>query len=127
MDKSQVSLEFLFAVGVIFFVFLIIFGFMINRNIELSNSIIDIEKDNDCLFVSSLMTSAFVAGSGVVINHSISYKANISLTNLNVAYKGLNVDGSYCFLSVHTVPSEKLQKGNVRMENRNGYVDIENV
>ena len=62
MKKAQVSTEFLFAIGAVFFIFLMIFGFMFNRGMELRESEEKINEINTCLLVSTLMTSAFVAG-----------------------------------------------------------------
>lgn len=122
--KSQASIEFLFAIGIIFFVFLIIFGFMIDRNKELRDSNIEVNKRYTCLLISSLVTSAFVNGDGVIINMPIDYNATINAT---VDYKEVNVENMNCWLSVHTVPTAKLRKGIIEIENINNYIDIDNV
>lgn len=125
MRKSQISIEFMFALGIIFFIFLVIFGFMLNRSKELTDSNIEVNKRNTCLLISSLLTSAFVNGNGVVINASIEHKANVS--DIRADVKGLNVEGSYCLLPIHTLPNAKLKKGVIKIENRNNYIEIENV
>lgn len=116
----------MFAIGIIFFIFLVIFGFVINRNKELSDSWIEVNKRSTCLLVSSLISSAFVNGDGVVINASIDYNASINYTGAT-NYKGLNVEGSGCLLSVNTLSNAKLRKGVIRIENQNNYIDIDNV
>lgn len=98
-------------------------GFTFNRRIELRNTETQINKRDTCLLISSLMTSAFIAGDGVIINVSINYKANITA----VDYKELNVEGMNCWLSVHYVPTAKLSKGWIEIKNTNNYIDIKNV
>ena len=127
MKKSQISLEFMFSIGIIFFVFLVIFAFVIDRNKELSDSTKELNKRNDCLLISSLLSSAIVAGDGIIINASIGYNASINYTNPGSNYKELDVEGSGCRLAVHTVSNARLKKGVIRIENGNNYMDIENV
>lgn len=117
----------MFVIGMIFFIFLIILGFVINRNQELSDSWIEVNKRSTCLLVSSLISSAFVNGDGVVINVSIDYNASINYTGVT-NYKGLNVEGSGCLLAVNTLTNAKLRKGVIRIENQgDNYIDIDNV
>lgn len=100
---------------------------MIDRNKELTDSEIRLNKDRTCLLISSLLTSAFVNGDGIIIDASIDYNASINFTDITGNYKRLNVENSYCLLSVNTVPNARLREGNIRIQNQNNYIDIENV
>ena len=126
MRKSQISLEFMFTIGIIFFIFLVIFAFVINRNEELALSKTEIGERSTCLLISSLISSAFVAGDGVIINVSIDYNATINYTG-DTDYKGLRVEGSGCLLPVNTLTDAKLKEGIIRIENKNNYIEIDNV
>jgi len=125
MSKSQISIEFLFAIGIVFFIFLIIFGFMMNRSEDLNTSETELNKRNTCLLISSLLTSAFVGGDGTIINESIDYDMNVTYISPN--YNELNVDGVNCISSIDAVSNSILSKGNIKIENQNNYVDIDNV
>lgn len=115
----------MFAIGMIFLIFLIMYGFRFNRNIELSESEIEINKMNTCLLVSSLMTSAFIGGNGVIINETIDYEVNITEEGY---YKELIVaNNSYCLGAIHYAQNGNLHKGRIKIKNQNNYVDIENV
>lgn len=127
MGKSQVSVEFMFAVGIIFVIFLAISLFVIDRNYELGESEIELDKRNTCLLVSSLLSSAFVNGDGIIIEQPISHNATINKTHVNGTYKAVDCDKGYNLLAIRDVRSIKLIKGTVRIENKDGYIDIENV
>ena len=124
MRKSQISLEFMFAIGIIFFIFLIIFAFMFNRNMELRKSETEINKRNTCLLISSLITSAFVNGDGVIIDTSIDYNVSIEGTD----FKEMDVENkTYCLLAINTVYNERLKKGAIEIKNTNNDIEIDNV
>ena len=126
MGRSQISIEFIFTIGIILFIFIVIFAFVINRNKELVDSKTEIEERSTCLLISSLISSAFVAGDGVIINVSIDYNATINYTG-STDYKGLTVEGSGCLLPVNTLTDAKLKEGIIRIENKNNYIEIDNV
>ncbi|MBW2989813.1 hypothetical protein KY358_05860 [Candidatus Woesearchaeota archaeon] len=126
MKKSQVSMEFLFAIGIIFFVFLLVLGFTVSRSKELSDSEEELSRREECLLISSLITSAFVSGDGTAINVSLSYNSTINTTGRSFSYKEVDVEGVRCLLQANDVPTVRLKPGNARIENRNGYIDIEN-
>ena len=100
---------------------------MVNRNNELIESKTILNKDRTCLLISSLLTSAFVNGDGILINFSIDYNATINVTDIGSSYKGLDVEDNYCFLPIHNAPNIKLEKGLIKIQNQNNQVDIENV
>lgn len=109
----------------IFLIFLVLYVFTSARNSDLRESELRSERENNCLLISSLLTSAFVGGDGMVINTSIEHNVTINLTDIN--YRFLDVEGVSCPFAIRTVPNSKLRKGTVRIENRNNYIDIENV
>jgi len=115
----------MFAFGIIFLVFFVIFGFTISRNKEISDSKTDLSKMNNCLLISSLLTSAYVNGDGITINTSIDHNTNVTDIINNI--KGLNVEDKNCLLSTPNIPNFKLEKGKIRIENQNNYLNIENV
>ena len=103
------------------------FGFMADRNRDLIESKKELNKDRTCLLLSSLLTSAFVNGGGLVVNFSISYNATINATDLGSSYKGLDVGDSYCLLPINTVPNKELEKGTIEIENLGNSITIKNV
>ncbi len=120
MRKAQISMEFIFAIGMIFFIFLMLLAFRFNRNAELRESEIEIDKRNTCLLVSSLITSAFVNGDGIVISESIDHEIDITGTD----FKNVYVDDINCWLSVHDIPNGNLPEGNIKIENQDNDITI---
>jgi hypothetical protein len=124
MKKSQASIGFLFAIGIIIFIFLMVFAFTFNRDMELRDSKVEINKRNTCLLVSSLITSAFISGEGVIIDTSIEYNVSIEGTD----FKEMDVENkTYCLLAIDTVHNERLEKGAIEIKNTNNDIDIKNV
>ncbi len=70
----------MFTIGIIFFIFIVMFAFVINRNEELVDSKTEIGERSTCLLISSLISSAFVAGDGIIINANIGYNVTINST-----------------------------------------------
>lgn len=126
MKKAQISIEFLFAIGMVFFIFLIILGFTFSRSIEVRESEEKIDEINTCLLVSALITSAFVAGDGVIVNETIGHELNITGSSY---YKELDVVNSsiFCLLAIRDISNRRLQKGVIKIENINNYIEVDDV
>ena len=127
MKKAQISIEFIFAFGIILLMFLIMLGFVVDKRHEISESETQLNKENTCLLISSLITSAFIDGDSTIINVSIDYNITINTTNNNTNDKTLDVEGIYCFLPIKDIPKVALTKGTIKIENQDNYIDIKNV
>ena len=101
-----------------------LFGFMFNRSVELRKAEDRISRDYTCFLISSLMTSAFITGDGVIINTTIDYNATINST---VSPPDISVGDINCLPSDYNVPTERLDKGIIKIENTNNEIDIDNV
>lgn len=85
MRKSQISIEFMFTLGIIFFIFLIIFGFIINRRTEVKETEDYLEKRAECMKISSMISSVFAGGDGTIAKTKTKYLItifNYSLINV---------------------------------------------
>ena len=127
IKKAQISIEFIFAFGIILLMFLIILGFVVDKRHEIVESEIQLNKENTCLLISSLITSAFVNGDSTIINISIDYNVTIDRINNNTNYKDINVEGIYCFLPIKDISRVTLTKGTIKIENQDNHIDIKNV
>ncbi len=107
--------------------FLIMLGFVVDKRHEISESETQLNKENTCLLISSLITSAFIDGDSTIINVSIDYNITINTTNNNTNDKTLDVEGIYCFLPIKDIPKVALTKGTIKIENQDNYIDIKNV
>ncbi|MBU1004956.1 MAG: hypothetical protein KKC54_05525 [Nanoarchaeota archaeon] len=123
-SRSQISIEFLFSFGIILFIFLILLGFIINRNNEITISAKEISQKDNCILISSLAASALVNGPGTIISTQIDHDANI--TNMGANSKAIQIENTRCFLAVHTLSMAKLQKGTITLENINNYIELNN-
>jgi len=67
MRKSQISIEFLFSIGIIVFIFLIILAFIMGRQADVRDNQSFINRQNECLKISSLLTSISEGGDGTAV------------------------------------------------------------
>ncbi len=127
MKKGQVGVEFIFTIGIIILIFLVMYAFTINRNTELERSRVELNKENTCLLVSSLITSAFVNGENIMIDVDVDNNFTINLTHLDKDYKNLNVEDVKCLLGVNNVESVSIKSGLIRIQSQNNTISVENV
>ncbi|MFH2027838.1 MAG: hypothetical protein ABIJ08_01750 [Nanoarchaeota archaeon] len=127
MKRSQAALEFTFAVGVALLIFILIFLFTVNRGSEIRETKLLLEKENECLMISSLLTSAYLAGDGAYVNTTIDYNVSINEGDNKSSYKYLDVEDIECYVSIDRLPIKELTAGNIVLENDEGYINIQNV
>ncbi len=91
--KSQVTVEFLFAVVFILFVFLLLLGFIFQRSSELTDTKDFLDKKSDCLRISSLISSVYSGGDGTSANVKTDYRVTIHDSN-RIAVEKIIVDNN---------------------------------
>lgn len=125
MKTSQVSVEFLFAVGLIVFIFIGLLAFNFSRNSDLRDSEEYLEEQNLCLKIASLMTSAYINGDGAGFRLDIGdHNASINPASKSIA---IGDNKGYCIMAFNKYPAKVLDKGTTyHFRNKNGYIEIEN-
>ena len=84
--KAQISIEFLFALGIILLLFLILFSFWFGKNVEVKKTGDYLDKKNECSRVASLLSSAFIGGDGTKIKVSSIYYITIYNNSVGIRF-----------------------------------------
>ncbi len=129
--KSQVSLEFLFTVGIVLLIFIILVGFNIERKTDVNNLKNYVYLKSECFKLSNSITNAYISGDGFNLTAEIKYDASVFAENkaLNINYDGVDV---YCSFPVagitnSTASQFDIRKGEVNIQNLNESIIIKNV
>lgn len=69
--KGQIGMEAIISIGILVFLFLILYVFVLEKGTELRVTEDHLEKRSECLEFSNLISLVFVAGDGATINTSI--------------------------------------------------------
>ncbi len=77
MKKAQVSIEFVFAIGLIFFIFLFVMFFAFEKRIDLKVSEDIVADKDECHKLAGIITMAFVTQS----NHTFLLKENATVSS----------------------------------------------
>lgn len=73
MSRAQITIEFMFVIGIIMLIFIIFLGFALDKRADLRDREKFLEKRNECFKVADLVTSVFAAGHGAEATHSTDY------------------------------------------------------
>ena len=77
MNKSQVSFEFIFAIGIVVLIFTFFFILMMNKSNDISKIGGVINKDKECLRMSNIISNVYKNGPGTQINTKTNYVMTI--------------------------------------------------
>ena len=133
MKRGQISTEFLFAIGTVVIIFLIILAFSFERRNDIKDTESSLSKKNECLKISNFITEIFIGGEGALANAKIGYDVSIQ-----GEARMLCVDNDFCCsFPINRVSKEtgpigngnifSLTKGDIILKNINNYVVIKNV
>ncbi|MFH1592349.1 MAG: hypothetical protein ABIB47_03205 [Candidatus Woesearchaeota archaeon] len=124
MKKAQISIEWLFAIGTLFLVFLLVLGFSFDKKIEVMKTEKYIGLRGECLKLSEIIVSTFLSGNGTEIQTQISYNASIDPNNQLITIE--DVDLVTCTIPINRTSNVDLEEGLVILSNVGDYVDLEN-
>lgn len=129
--KSQVAIEFMFAVGVVLLIFISILAINLNRKMAVRSLDNQINMRSECLKLSSSITSAYIADTGLNLTTKLKYNASVFADDriISLEYEGINV---YCsfplnMVSDSTARNFELEKGDISIQNIDKTVVIKNV
>ncbi|MCK4521818.1 MAG: hypothetical protein KAU20_04545 [Nanoarchaeota archaeon] len=120
--KSQISIEFLFSLGIVLFILIILSVFSINKNRELNYKKDIIEKKQECLKFSNFILYTHNSGSGTSIQAKTQYSLKIYNTSTIEVH---SIDNDYfvgCTIPIKT--GNYNLTGDIKIENINGTVII---
>lgn len=128
--KSQVSLEFLFTIGIVLLVFILLVMFNFERQVDVSNLNSYVYLKSECFKLSSSITNAYVAGQGVNLTARIDYDAYIFAEDMTINFRENDID-VYCSFPLSRVTNSTasnfyLRKGMINIQNINQTVVVKN-
>lgn len=128
MKKSQAALEAMIALGVIFILFIGVYGIYLLKNSDVIRSRQHLEEREDCLKMANAITSAFLlkdSATTITIYHELT---------ISPSAQRIETEKASCTFPVKSVYDDALkqepftlQPGKITVENKEGMVVIENV
>ena len=125
MKKAQASIEFMFAIGALILIFLIVFYFVFERRIELNNSEDILADKDECHKLAGMITMAFIAEA----NHTFEIKTNASVDAFSKVISAGESNFPCTFLAMVSNATGNLislNKGDVNVNYANGKVEVKN-
>lgn len=126
MRKAQVSLEFIFAIGLIVFIFLLIFYFTFERRMEINQTEKILADKEECNKLVDIITMAYITQSNYTFK--LEKNATISVTSQTVT----SGENKYpCTFPINRVTNPEgdifsLSEGDVNANYVNGLVEVKN-
>jgi len=129
--KSQVSLEFLFAIGIVLFIFILILAFNFERKGQVRKLNDQTSLQSECFKLSSSITSAYIAGEGFNLTTEIKYNATVFADDRTATFENNDIH-VYCSFPINSVTNSitknfEIIKGDINIQNINQTVVIKNV
>ena len=125
MKRGQVSIEFIVAVGALFFILLFLAGLSFSKNIELIKSKEYLDKRNDCLKLSSIILEVYVNGNGTIVRDKLEHAATLSPNSRLIEVQ--NDDSVYCTIPLNAMSDVVLSKGDIEIKNIGDFVNVANI
>ncbi|MDI6738223.1 MAG: hypothetical protein QME12_06970 [Nanoarchaeota archaeon] len=125
MKKAQASIEFIFAIGALILIFLILFYFVFERRMELNIAEGMLSDKDDCSKIATAITMAFSSKS----SHTFKINSNATVSSLSRAVEAGNSNYPCTFPVVVSNASGNviyLSKGNINVAYVDGKVQVQN-
>lgn len=125
MKKGQASIEFIFAIGALILIFLIMFYFVFERRMELNIAEDMLSDKDDCNKIAGAITMAFSSKS----SHTFKINSNATVSALSRVVEAGESNYPCTFPAVVSNASGNmiyLSKGNINVAYINGRVQVQN-
>ncbi|MDP2906810.1 MAG: hypothetical protein Q8O03_02620 [Nanoarchaeota archaeon] len=130
MKKAQISLEILFVIGFVIFVFIILLAFTMERRHEIGELEEAFKEKAECYKLSNLISGVYSSNSGTGLIETLKYEAEIDADEGSIFIGEGRYFCTFPISSVrHTDSGEKifsLNKGSITLNNTDGVVKIKN-
>lgn len=125
MTKGQASIEFIFAIGALILIFLILFYFVFERKVELNIAEGMLADKDDCNKIAGAITMAFSSKSSQTL--SINTNATVNALSRVVSAGESNYPCSFPVVVSNASGNViYLNKGNINVAYFNGKVTVQN-
>lgn len=126
MKKAQVSIEFMFAIGLIVFIFLLVFYFTFERRAEIRETEKILADKEECYKLADMITMAYITQSNYTFK--LEKAARISTTSQAISVGETDYP---CTLPINRTKNQagdtfELSAGNVNVNYANGLVEVKN-
>lgn len=130
MKKSQISLELLFVIGFVIFVFIILLAFTMERRYEMGKLEITFKEKAECYKLSNLISGVYNSNSGTGLIETLKYDVEIDADEGSIFIGEGRYFCTFPISSVrHTDSGEAkfdLTPGSITLNNTDGVVKIKN-
>lgn len=120
MNRAQISLEFLFALGAIFFIFLIIVIFTTAKQGTYIRFNDVLAAQQDCQHLATAITTVFITG----VTHTTTTRHAFTIVN---ASRAILINDVSCSIPLNTVISGTFIQGKTRLTRTNDHVEVRHV
>lgn len=79
MKKSQISLEILFSIGFVIFIFIILLAFTMERRQDVRETEATLKEKAECYKLSNLISGVYTAGKGTGLIETLEYDVDIDV------------------------------------------------
>ena len=129
-SKSQVSLEFLFAIGIVLFIFIFLSIFTIEKRAEVNFATNYLEARTDCNKLSAIIDSVYV-NHGSNVTFKLKNNATLDSASGFIEVEKNSQTVAFCSFSAvvtnGTNSNFQIRLGNVNLKNSNNTVIVTNV
>jgi hypothetical protein len=128
--KGQVSIEALMAIAILLILFIGIYAIYFTKSQELNLAQKEIKEKEDCTKIANLLTNTFILGENTIFITKTANNLTIEPQN-----KKIYSENSFCTLVTNQVYNDDsflnqtftIEKGNIRIENKERRVIVANV
>ena len=121
MKKAQMSMEFLFAIGLIFLIFLILMIVVFDKQIETRESKLTLEKLSECQRIANIITALASSNDGTMVEIKTDYYITVTSSG-SIFVNDVNTTHNEVICTYVANPLNLSLNGQVRLQKSGGVV-----
>ena len=121
MKKAQMSMEFLFAIGLIFLIFLILLIVVFDKQIEISQSKLTLEKLSECQRIANIITALASSNDGTKVEIKTDFYITVTSSG-SIFVNDVNTTHNEVICTYVSNPLNLSLNGQVRLQKNGGVV-----
>ena len=126
MKKGQLSMEFMFVVGMLFIILIFLIGLSFNNRISLMKNERFVNLRSECLKLSTLIFGVYINGKGTMVQERLDYKATLFPNSRLIDVEVTDADVT-CTIPINAMSNVALDKGDILIVNVGDFVEVKNV
>lgn len=134
--KAQISIEFLFALGIVIFIFIILLAFIFDRNEDVRRIQAELDMRSDCYLLSNSIYNAYInslEGEQISLSIKTSHDINVFSEGRVLEVIADNQRFLTCTIPINTTRNANndatftLTKGLISINGTNKFITLKNV